>query len=76
MRTLPTHLQQCLHNTLTYEERRALRSDVLWLLLEETHVPVDLVLQSTDDLERQDLIRALVQVQAIQKALTAQARSS
>ncbi|MBD2035325.1 hypothetical protein H6F76_09850 [Leptolyngbya sp. FACHB-321] len=34
--TLPAQLPECLHQTLSYEERKALRSDVLWLLIEHS----------------------------------------
>jgi hypothetical protein len=59
MSGLPTELKECLHKTLTYEERQALKSDVLWLLIEQTGATVDLVLDSTDALDRRRIAIAL-----------------
>ena len=71
---LPVPLKQCLHHTLSYEERKTLRSTVLWLLIEATGVTVDLSIDSTDLLDRTTLVRATLRLDAIQKALREQSR--
>jgi hypothetical protein len=71
---LPAHLKQCLHHTLSHPERKALKSDVLWLLIEQTGVTVDLILDSTDILDRSALVQAIVRLDAIRTVLQAQAR--
>jgi hypothetical protein len=66
---LPNNLQQCLHQTLSYQERKALKSDVLWLLIEQTGATVDLELDSIEVLDRTTLIQATVRLDAIKKVL-------
>lgn len=71
IRDLPRNLQECLQQTLTDEERKALKSDVLWLLIEQTGITIDLVLDNTDVLNRSTLIQAVVRLDAIKKVLQA-----
>lgn len=71
---LPAESRACLHQTLSYEERKALRSDVLWLLIEQTGVTVDLELSHLDVLDQTTLIRASVRLEAIERVLQEQAQ--
>lgn len=71
---LPPDLRTCLHHTLTYAERKALRSDVLWLLIEQTGVTVDLTLDTESVLDRTTLIQATIRLEAIQKVFKEQSR--
>jgi len=74
MSALPIPLQECLKQTLSQSERKALQSDVLWLLIEQTGVTVDLSLDSIDILDRTTLIQAIVCLDAIRQVLQEQAQ--
>jgi len=74
MSALPIPLQECVKQTLSHSERKALQSDVLWLLIEQTGVTVDLSLDSMDILDRTTLIQAIVCLDAIRQVLQEQAQ--
>ena len=74
MSALPIPLQECLKQTLSHSERKALQSTALWLLIEQTGVTVDLSLDSVDVLDRSTLIQAIVRLDTIRTVLREQTR--
>ncbi len=75
MADLPPALNDCLHRTLTYTERRALRSHVLWRLIAQTGLTVDLTLDTEDVLDPQTLTLASIRLEAIEAVLRAQSKA-